>query len=105
MNPPEPVPLDESLLRWRVWSFTNRREKRELKDYQVILKDHNGLNDCECEHFQMRLKPYYNAAIRASIPYEIIELERCKHIKLAEEYFGRIMLQAMFEREKKQSII
>ena len=98
-SPPDPQPIDESLLRWKVWSFTNRREKDELLEYLVELKTEHGFPNCSCPHFQNRIKPKYAQAVVSGIPYADIERVTCKHIKLAEEHFKTLMLEAMYKRE------
>lgn len=103
MNPIPPTPVDESMLRWRVQSFSNRKDNRQPMEYLVELKNEYGLNNCTCEDFQFRVAPDYACAIRSGIPYDMIDIGQCKHIKLCKERFTEIMLEGMLQREKQQS--
>lgn len=107
MKPPDPKEVDESELRWIVWSFTNRREEGELKPYLVELRTETGLNKCECEHFQNRIQPHYAYAIKSGVPYDKIELQECKHLRLAREHLGikysHNLIEAAYQREKENS--
>ena len=101
MKRPTPIPIEGSdLLRWRVFSFSNRREDDQLIEYLVELRTEHGLNSCQCPHFQNRLKKYYNIAISSGIPYEKIDLIYCKHLKLAQDEFTKSMIEATFQRSK-----
>lgn len=105
---PEPLEIDESELRWLVWSFVGRQDGSEWKRYLVELRTETGLNKCECEHFQMRIQPNYTVAIKSGIPCDQIQLEECKHLKLAREHLGikysKHLVQAAYEREKSASL-
>jgi len=100
MTIPDPEPTSEDLLQWRVWSFTGRKEKQQLVEYFVELQTMDGLNNCTCPDFQTRKKPHYNTAIRAGVPFDMIELRYCKHLKLCKELFADLMIKAIFVRSK-----
>ena len=100
----DPESIDESELRWRVWSFSGRKEEGTLKEYLVELRTEKGLNKCSCEHFQCRIQPTYNSLINHGLHASEIKLEECKHLRAARTQLGMLysydLIDAAYDREK-----
>lgn len=102
-KPPEPKCISDDLWRWCVYSFTNAREKGELKEYLVELRTEHGLNNCSCPHFQNRLLQHYTIPLKSGVPIKDIKenLQYCKHLILAEKAWTKLMMEAMMKRSDK----